>query len=273
MADAVADKVMGSKHPVVRRVDMDQPWSWLAAGWRDLWRAPALGLTYGLVFAVIGAVLTWIVIAEEVYYLTFPLMAGFLLVGPIVAAGLYETSRRLGAGEPPAAGAMLAGLRRNPSQIAFFGVILLLFNIAWVRLASLLFMLYFSDGPPPVDPAGFLEAVISIEAIPFLIIGNVIGAVLAALVFAISAVSIPLLVDRPDANVFTAVVASWQAVTHNKATMFLWAWLIVLFIGIGVATAFIGLIVTLPLIGHATWAAYRDTIEWPDEGAEGEADK
>lgn len=250
--------------PHLKSLDMDMPWAWLAAGWRDLWACPSVGLTYGFVFAAVGALLAWVVLDQQVYYLTFPLMAGFLLVGPVVAAGLYEISRRRAAGEPTSLRFALGAFGRNPVQIGFFGVVLLLINIAWVRLAALMFMLHFSDAPPPVDPMGFLSAVLTIESIPFIVIGCIVGAVLAAIVFGISVIAIPLLIDRPDANVVSAIHTSWTAAWNNKGPMALWAWLIVLFIGVGLATGFIGLIVTLPLIGHASWAAYKTCVDWSD---------
>ncbi|MGF1626355.1 MAG: DUF2189 domain-containing protein [Alphaproteobacteria bacterium] len=262
---SVTDTGAAAATPRLRALDMDQPWRWLAAGWRDLWASPGIGLAYGLVFAVLGAGLTWLVLAQQVYYLTFPLMAGFLLVGPVAVAGLYLVSRRRQRGEPVAMRDALAAFGRNPVQLGLVGVVLLLINIAWVRFAALLFMLFFSDSPPPVDPMGFLAVVLQVDSIPFFIVGFAIGGVLAAIVFAICAISIPMLVDRPETSAFTAIVSSWQVVWRNKGPMALWAWLIVLFIGAGIATGFVGLIVTLPLIGHATWAAYRDSVDWSEQ--------
>ncbi|MEQ9812766.1 MAG: DUF2189 domain-containing protein [Azospirillaceae bacterium] len=250
--------------PVIRTIYRDRPWSWLAQGWNDFRRAPLPGLVFGLVFAIAG----WIVLIAtwtyQIYYLTFPLAAGFLLAGPILAVGLYEVSRRLHAGETAGFGDALRAFSSNPTQVAFFGVILLLIFIAWIRLASLLFMLHFFDQPPGIDPWDFAQTILTVDAIPFLILGNAIGAVLAFVTFAASAIAIPLLLDRPEANVITAVATSWQAVTRNFWTMLLWAWLIVIFIGVGIVTGFLGLIITLPLIGHASWAAYRDLVEWKD---------
>ena len=147
------------------------------------------------------------------------------------------------------------------------GIVLLLISIAWVRLASLMFMLFFFEFNTAPEPMAMVQALISVEALPFLIVGNAIGAVLALLTFAVSAISIPLLLDRPDAHVMTAIITSWRAVTENFWTMLLWAWLIAIFIGVGLATGFLGLIITLPLIGHASWAAYRDLVTWPDTQA------
>lgn len=251
--------------PMINSVYRDRPWAWLAQGWRDLMAAPGVGLVWGLIFALVGIVLTLISWLYQVYYLTYPLMAAFLLFGPVVAVGLYDTSRRLAAGEPVSFSLSLRALRINTGQMFLMGVVLLLISIAWVRLASLMFMLFFFESNTAPEPLSMLQALISVEALPFLIVGNAIGAALALLTFAVSAISIPLLLDRPEANVMTAIVASWRAVAENFWTMLLWAWLIAIFIGVGLATGFIGLIVTLPLIGHASWAAYQDLVTWPDD--------
>ena len=131
------------------------------------------------------------------------------------------------------------------------------------RGVALIFALFFSQNPP--DPNNFvMDVFFSPEAIPFLAVGVIVGAVLAGLVFAISVVSIPMLLDREEANVFMAIATSFTAVRLNLAPMAVWAALIVLFTGAGLVTAYLGLIVALPLIGHATWHAYRDLVEQSD---------
>lgn len=251
--------VFAGPSPKVRRIGMDRPWAWLAAGWQDLRGAPGVGLSYGVIFSAAGLVLTAAIWLLDVFYLVLPLGAGFMLMGPILAVGLYEVSRRLGSGEPVGLGLALTAWRRNPAQIALMGLLLMLFLLAWIRIATLIFALFFSQNPP--DPNNFIADVFfSGESIPFLVVGSSIGAVLAALVFALSAVSIPMLLDR-DINVITAAVSSFVAVRHNLAPMAVWAGLIVLFTGAGLVTGYLGLIVTLPLIGHATWHAYRDLVE------------
>ena len=257
--------VTDPRPPAIRTVYVNKPWSWLIQGWQDFLAAPAVSIVYGGFFALIGAIITYLAWTREVYYLTFPLMAGFLLVGPIAAVGLYETSRRLAKGERPSLGAALTAFRANPSQIALFGVLLLVINFAWVRLAAMIFMAFFSQDPPPVDPWGFVGHILRPENIGFLLFGNLIGALMAAVTFGVSVVSIPLLLDRPEANVFDAVSASWRAAMHNKQAMALWAWLIAMLMGIGFVTAFIGMVVVLPLVGYASWAAYRNVIIWQDQ--------
>ncbi len=245
--------------PRVRKVPIDRAWNWLAAGWNDLWRAPTVSFAYGVALVVVSFALSlglWLI---GWFWLVLPLAAGFMFVAPLVAIGLYETSRRLAMGLDVSLADLLQAGRNNRPQIAYMGVVLLLFNLAWVRLATLLFALFFHDQNPTWD--NFLETLLfSSVSLPFLIVGTAVGAVLAAIVFAISAVSLPMLMDR-EVNVFTAIATSVTAVQVNLKAMALWAALIVVFTGLGLATFYLGLAIALPLIGHATWHAYKDLVE------------
>ncbi len=260
MANAVpttpdADKL--SPAITLTRVPLDRPWIWLTKGFADLRRAPVLSLGYGVLFAAAGYLLIASLWALDWLYLTLPLAAGFMIVGPLFAVGLYEVSRRLEAGEPVSFATALSAWKRNGSQIGLMGIALLLLMFAWLRLAALIFMLFFGLEPPSLDQL-VQQTLLSPEALPFLIIGSLVGAVLALVAFAISVISIPLLLDRPRDNVFTAITTSIQAVKSNPAPMLFWGALIVLFVGAGIATLLLGLIITLPLIGHASWHAYQD---------------
>ena len=249
--------------PNIRKVDLDQPWKWLSAGWTDLRKAGSVSLPYGIVFAVAGYALTAAIWVFETFYLVLPLAAGFMLLGPLAGVGLYDTSRRLEQGQAVTIGTALIAWRKNAPQIGLMGLVLMLFMLAWIRIATIIFALFFSGAPPRPEPFFLLDVFVSAQSIPFLIVGTLVGGVLAVAVFAISAVSIPLLLDR-DANVITAIVASFEAVRQNFWPMALWARLIVLFVGAGIVTAYVGLIVTLPLIGHATWHVYRSVVVWDD---------
>ena len=246
-----------SRTPTLAKIPLDRPWVWLAKGFSDLRRAPAVSLGYGIVFAIAGYLLIGSLWALGWLYLTLPLAAGFMIVGPLFAVGLYEVSRRLQSGEPISFATALAAWRRNGSQIGLMGIALMLFMFAWLRLAALIFMLFFGLEPPSLDQL-VQQTLLSPEALPFLIIGGLVGAVLALVSFAISVISIPLLLDRPEVNVFTAITTSIQAVKTNPMPMLFWGALIVLFVGAGLATFLLGLIITLPLIGHASWHAYQD---------------
>lgn len=259
MAEAVP--VFATQAPFIRKVELDRPWAWLAAGWRDLCRAPLVSLTYGVVFAVAGYAITlglWLV---GLVYLVLPMVCGFIIIGPLLAVGLYEVSRRLDAGEPVTLKAALLAWGRNASQIGLMGIVLMLLLFAWIRIAALLFMLFYGLAPPSLETL-VADTFLSPEGLPFLITGTIIGAVLAGLAYAISVVSIPLLLDRPDANVITAIATSVVALRENPATLLFWGVLIAGFAGAGLITLYLGLIVTLPLIGHATWHAYRDLVDF-----------
>lgn len=250
--------------PKIRKIDADHPWQWLSAGWADMRRVPSVSLIYGLVFAIAGYAVTATIWVFGQFYLVLPLVAGFMLLGPILGVGLYDTSRRLGAGEPTGLGRALTAWRRNGAQIALMALVLMLFSLAWIRFATILFALFFSENPPRPEPMFLLDVFVSAESIPFLVVGTAIGGVLAAAVFAISAISVPLLVDR-EVNVFTAIVASVEAVRQNFWAMALWAWLIALFVAAGLITGYLGLIVTLPLVGHASWYAYKSLVVWDED--------
>jgi uncharacterized membrane protein len=256
--------VFSGPTPYVHRVAVDRPWTWLAKGWADMRRAPGVSFAYGLVFSLLGFIILGGLWLAEMAYLVLPLSAGFMLMGPFLAVGLYEISRRATTGEPLTLGAAVRALQRNTSQIVLVGIALMLFLLAWIRIATLIFALFFSQTPPGLDNF-VVEVFFSAESIPFLLTGIITGGILAALAFAISAVSIPMLLDRPDVNVAVAIVTSINAVRINVLPMTVWAALIVLFTGAGLVTAFLGLIVALPLIGHATWHAYKDVIGFEDK--------
>ena len=250
--------------PRIRRRDLDRPWQWLNAGWHDLRRAAPISLMYGLACSLAGGVLTALIWALDWFYLVLPLMAGFMFMGPLLAVGLYYVSRELEAGNKPRLLDSMLAWRSNPQQIALMGLALMLFMLAWIRIAQIIFALFFAENPPGPEVEFIVDVFLSAESIPFLTVGTIVGGVLAAVVFAISAISIPLLVDKP-ANVLTAIATSVAAVRENFWTMALWAWLIVLFVGAGIVTFYVGLIVTMPLIGHATWHAYKDLVVWDED--------
>ena len=139
MAEAIS---VGAPAPRVRKVDLDRPWAWLAAGWRDLTQAPAVSLTYGALFAAIGWAVTFGLWWADMIYLILPLTAGFLIMGPILAVGLYEVSRRHEQGRQATFGDAIGAFRANPTQIAFMGVTLLLLFFAWIRIAVMIFFLF-----------------------------------------------------------------------------------------------------------------------------------
>jgi len=240
----------------VRRIGDDRPWHWLAQGWHDLSQAPQVSLAYGVGLGLFSWLLAYGLWVGEVGYLVLPMAAGFFLVAPLIAVGLYDTSRRLETGQPVNLNLALSSWRR-PVQIAAFGMVLLLLHFAWVRVALLWFALYFSSGTPPLDAIPFY--LFEAENLPFLVIGTVIGGGFALVAFSISVVALPMLLDR-EVDAVTAIITSVRAVRVNPRAMALWAGLIVLFTAVGIATFFVGLVVLFPLVAHATWHAYREVV-------------
>ncbi len=243
--------------PQPRLIPFEAPWSWLAAGWRDLWRIPVLSLGYGSAFAIAAAVLAATLAARDLQAL-FPVLAGgFLIVGPLAAVGLYEASRCLASGEPIHPMGIVRASLAARGQLMFFGALLMLAYLLWVRIAFLLLALFLGTTtlPPPVQ---FMPLLLFTPAgLGLLSVGSIIGGGIAALIFAVSAVSVPLLVaHRTDA--ITAARASLAAVASNPKPMALWAALIAALMAVGFATLLIGLVFAFPLIAHATWHAYED---------------
>lgn len=245
--------------PPIKKIAFDAPWAWLAAGWRDMWRVPQIALSYGAVFAVLALALTFGLFQIGWQSLILALAGGFLLIGPMLAVGLYEASRRLSAGEAvDAADVVLVGVR-SPGQLAFMGVLLMLIYFAWVEIAFLLFMLFM--GPEGLLPLKQFVPVLlfTTPGLMLLIVGTAAGAVLALVVYATTAISVPLLMSR-EIDVVTAILTSMNAVIRNPRPMMLWAVLIAATMACGIATLFVGLVVAFPLIGHATWHAFQEII-------------
>lgn len=245
-------------------VPFDAPWNWLGAGWRDLWAAPLISLAYGAAFAGAALLLLAGLLTMGWQSIVLVLAGGFLLVGPMLAVGLYELSRRheTGADIDPR-DAIFVGVR-SPGQLAIMGVALMIAYLAWVLIALVLLMLFLGgQGLPP--PEAFVSTLLfSPRGLGLLVTGTIIGGLFAAAVYAITVVSIPLLMSR-DIDVVTAVATSVQAVLANPKPMLLWAALIAAMIGVGIATLFIGFVIAFPLIGHATWHAFRSVVHVEEE--------
>lgn len=247
----------------VEQVPFEAPWSWLAAGWLDMCAVPRVSLAYGVFFALLSAGLTLGLLVTGLPSLVLALAGGFLLVGPVAAVGLYEASRRLEAGRTVDFGEVVRAGLHAPGQLGFFGAILAFLYFVWLQLAFLLFMLFLgSRGLPP--PSEFVPTLLfTPHGLGLLVMGTAVGSMLAALAFAVSVISVPLLLTR-RADAVTAIAASLAAVMLNPKPMALWAALIAGFVVVGIATLYIGLIVAFPLLGHATWHAYRDLVRVPD---------
>ncbi|MFZ5780569.1 MAG: DUF2189 domain-containing protein [Pseudomonadota bacterium] len=264
MSDTIA--VFPTPQPRIRQVPIDRPWTWLAAGWRDLWAAHVCSVAIGAAVVAAGwlaiALLLWI----ELPYLVLPLSAGFFFVGPFMAVGLYEISRRLEAGLVVDFPTTLLAWRRNPDQIALMGALLLLLHLAWMRAAQLLFAMFPWQAVPSWER--FMDlAWYSARSLPFLVVGGIVGAALAAIAFAVGAFSMPYLLDRRGANLFEAIATSVAAIRANWRPMLLWAGLIVFLTALAMVPGLLGLVIVLPVVGHASWHAYRDIVRFDPASA------
>lgn len=243
----------------IRRVPFDRPWQWLAAGWRDLWDQPAVSLLYGVIATGCGLLLSVGLVLMGLESLIPVAAGGFLLIGPLLAVGLYEKSRCMAAGEKPSVGGSLRAGLSVAGRLSLLAALLLVFYLIWIRVAFLLVALFLGTGGIPPAREMMQMLLFTPNGLGLLVVGTTVGAVFAALVYAATAVSLPMLMER-RVDAFTAMAASVATVLDSPKAMVLWAVLIAGFIALGIATLGVALIVAFPLIGHATWHAYRDIV-------------
>ncbi len=246
--------------PEIRRLRISQPWHWLRAGWQDLWHEPSISLGYGAVCALFFATITLMLMRTQRYDMVLALAAGFVFIGPLLAVGLYEKSRRLEAGEPLNMLKIVGAWRRNGSQIRGIGLILMLILIGWVALTNLLFAFLFQVAPPTGEQF-FNTLLLTNQGLPYLLAFGLIGLVAVSVVFAFTFVAVQLLLHDPKRDAVSAVLISYEAVRENMRVTVWWAILIALLTLLGVSTYYFAMFVIFPLLGHASWHAYRDTID------------
>ncbi|MBK5102696.1 MAG: DUF2189 domain-containing protein [Burkholderiales bacterium] len=246
----------GKSFPRIREVGFDAPWRWLKAGSRDLRRARGSSLFYGMCFAIAGWMMQ--LVFAHAYALFAGLATGFLLLGPCLSMGLYDISRHLERGETPRLGASRIPWGSTLGNIGVFAAVLAVILLVWARASMVIFALSYNGGVPSF--ADVLRAVFGFEQPAFALIYFASGGLFALLVFAISVVAMPLMLDR-NTDAVTAAIASLIAFARNPGPLLLWAACIVALTALGFATFFVGLIFTTPLIGHASWHAYRDLVE------------
>jgi uncharacterized membrane protein len=229
---------------------------WLAAGWRDFQASPLLSLSYGLLVFLVSVTIVVGLFSFGWDYILFPAFAGFMVVGPLLAIGLYEKSRRLANGETVGLAEMIFVKPQSGGQILFTGVLLCLLVLVWMRAAVIIYALFFGVRPFPglehIVPMLFTTQI----GWAMLLVGGVVGGLFAAFSFAISVFSIPMLLgERVDA--FTAMGTSTTLVWNNLPAMLTWGAIVLALFLASLATGLLGLIVVYPVLGHGTWHAYR----------------
>ncbi len=239
-----------------RNLPASAAFGWLAAGWRDLWRNPLPSLAYGLAVFVLSLGVVTCLFRLELDYILFPALAGFMVVGPLVAIGLYQKSRDLEEGRPVSLARMIFVRAESGAQVWFTGAILCLLMLVWMRAAVIIYALFFGLRPfPGLDHIAAMLFTTP-EGWGMLAVGTVVGGLFAAFSFAISTFAIPmLLAERIDA--FTAMGTSISMVFRNLPVMLMWGAIVLTLFVICVVTGLVGLVVIFPLLGHATWHSYR----------------
>ena len=238
-----------------RSLPQDAARHWLAAGWRDTWTNPIPSLAYGLMVTVIS-----ILIVAGLFWLGWdfvllPALAGFMVMGPLLAIGLYEKSRSLAAGAPVSLGRMVFVRPRSGGQVLFSGALLLTLMLLWMRAAVIIYALFLGVQPF----TGLADVVPMLFGTPtgwaILIVGSAVGALFAGFAFGISVFAIPMLLDqRTDA--LTAMGSSLALTWFNLRPLLLWGAIVAALFVLALATGLLGLIVIFPVLGHATWHAW-----------------
>jgi len=238
-----------------RDFPLTTPFSWLAAGVRDTFKYPLCSLTYGIAIFLVSVVIIVGLFDLGFDYILLPALSGFMVMGPAIAVGLYEKSRQLALGETPRLSEMISAHSRAPGQILFVGIVLMLVMMLWLRAATLLYALVFGMIPF----AGFDQVLTTIFTTPhgwgLLIIGSAVGGLFAAFSFAISAFSIPMVMNESK-DALSAMGISMAMAWSNKSLAIVWGMIVVALFTLSLLTALVGLIVIFPILGHGTWHAY-----------------
>lgn len=229
---------------------------WLEKGWIDFWTFPAPSIAYGVLIFLLSLTIVGGMFVYGHDYILFPALAGFMVVGPILAVGLYEKSRRIAAGEAVSLRKMIFVHPKSGAQVLFIGALLCLLMLLWMRAAVIIYALFFGMRAFPgldhisemllTTPTGWA----------MLIVGCLVGALFGGFAFAISAFAVPMLLDR-RVDALTAMGTSLALVWNNMRLMLTWGAIMLVLIALSVATGFLGLIVAFPVLGHGTWHAYE----------------
>jgi uncharacterized membrane protein len=241
----------------MRPLGFSDPFRWLLRGWQDLTRHPGIALFYGLCFWGMAQVLTLVFKHKPEY--TLSLVSGCLLVGPFLAMGLYEVSRKRERGEMPDLATSLMCWDQHIRSMAMLVLALLVLELLWGRVSLVVFAVFFNTGMP--STTGVIEAVFNPNNIEFIVAYLVVGGVFASLVYGLSVVSIPMILDL-DTDAITAVLTSIRVVFSHLGVMLLWGFLLSVLVLAALWPWALGIILVGPWLGHASWHAYRATVGW-----------
>ena len=246
--------------PDINEVDASDLRASLALGWRDFRRAPLYGLVFSAVYVLGGLLITFAMTTKGQVWWTLPASAGFPILGPFIACGFYEISRRLEAGEPLRAGAIFGVIFRpkQNSGIPAMAAVIVVYFLFWNFLSHMIFALFLGNAVM-TNVSSSLAVFLSPEGLMMLGFGTLVGAAFATLLFSLTVVSLPMLLDR-EVDFVTAMLTSFALVRENPGVMLGWGMLIATSLFVAMLPGFLGLFLVLPLFGHASWHLYRRAI-------------
>lgn len=234
----------------------------LRAGWQDFLAHPGLGAFFAAVYVLGGWLLFFAFTAKGQVWWTLPAAAGFPILGPFIACGFYETSRRREAGSPVrAAEVMLVIFRQKDRQIPSMAAVIVVFFLFWNFLSHMIFALFLGKATM-TNVSTSLDIFLTPEGIAMLAFGTLVGAGFAIVLFALTVVSLPMLLDR-EVDFMTAMLTSFTLVRENPVIMLVWGALVAILLFLAMLPGFFGLFIVLPVLGHATWHLYRRVVAWP----------
>ncbi|MDF1589797.1 MAG: DUF2189 domain-containing protein [Gammaproteobacteria bacterium] len=242
----------------IHHVAIIRPFKWLALAWQDFSSNPKASLAHGLI--VTSLMLVTLLITSVHVYVIAAAITGFMLIGPILSAGLCELSRQNEQGNVVSFDRSLEGLKPIQNSLVYFSSILLGFSIVWFVISGLLLLVTIGDAAPSLQQllwGNILEIVTPVQ----LVLYTIIGGVLASIVFVVSVISVPAIIEH-NISAVDAMAVSAKVTIENIPTMLVWAGLIVLLTAIGFASYLVAMIVIFPLLAHATWHAYRDLVNY-----------
>jgi uncharacterized membrane protein len=233
------------------------PFRWLKLGWRDLMAAKGISAFYGICFCLMAWVLGAVFRTKPEYAMS--IASGCLLVGPFLAMGLYEVSRRREHGLRPALRLSLTCWDAHLSSMSLLVLVLIILELLWGRASLVVFAVFFNTGMP--STTGVMQAIFNLQNWEFLLVYLLVGGFFAGLVFAVSVVSIPMILDR-DTDAISAAITSLAVVFTNVGTMLLWGLMLSALVFLALIPWSLGLLIIGPWLGHASWHAYRGSVRW-----------
>jgi uncharacterized membrane protein len=235
----------------------------LRTGWQDFTRAPLIGLFFGAIYAAGGIVMLLLLSVYHQPWWIIPIAVGFPLIGPFVAVGLYDVSRRLAAGQPIVWGEVLSVIWAQRSrQIGWMAFVVLFIFWMWLYEVRMLLAIFLGFKSFSSIDAFITVVTTTAEGLGFLAVGTVVGALLSFILFCTTVVAIPLLLDR-ETDLITAIIASFRAVFRNPAPMIAWGIIVAALTALALLPVFLGLLIVLPVLGHATWQLYTRVVAPP----------